>query len=96
MERPVHGRHSRALHRSPDPVKDRTLCLLKRVPPENSETESQVPLSTASRPGEAGLTLLNPSNVLRELFELLEDYAPAWYTEENHDRALAALARVQR
>jgi hypothetical protein len=29
--------------------------------------------------------------VLRELFELLEDYAPTWYTEELHDRAAAAL-----
>lgn len=25
-----------------------------------------------------------------ELFELLEDYAPAWYTEEHHNRAVAA------
>ena len=29
--------------------------------------------------------------VLKELFELLEDYAPAWYTEDIHDRAVAAL-----
>ena len=29
--------------------------------------------------------------VLRELFELLEDYAPSWYTEELHNRAAAAL-----
>ena len=29
--------------------------------------------------------------VLRELFELLEDYAPTWYTEELHNRAAAAL-----
>jgi hypothetical protein len=31
------------------------------------------------------------SSVLRELFELLEDYAPSWYTEELHNRAAAAL-----
>jgi hypothetical protein len=31
------------------------------------------------------------STVLRELFELLEDYAPSWYTEELHNRASAAL-----
>lgn len=30
--------------------------------------------------------------VLQELFELLEDYAPAWYTEEHHQRAAAALS----
>jgi len=29
--------------------------------------------------------------VLRELYELLEDYAPAWYTEEHHTRVAAAL-----
>jgi hypothetical protein len=33
----------------------------------------------------------SPVAVLKELFELLEDYGPAWYTEENHDRAVAAL-----
>jgi hypothetical protein len=34
------------------------------------------------------------SGVLRELFELLEDYAPAWYTEEHHKRATAALSEI--
>jgi hypothetical protein len=29
--------------------------------------------------------------VLEEVFELLEDYAPLWYTEEHHDRILTAL-----
>ncbi|HET6205189.1 MAG TPA: hypothetical protein VFD98_00185 [Terracidiphilus sp.] len=32
-----------------------------------------------------------PRAVLEELFTLLEDYAPAWYTEEHHNRAVAAL-----
>jgi hypothetical protein len=31
------------------------------------------------------------NSVLRDLFELLEDYAPSWYTEELHNRAAAAL-----
>ena len=31
------------------------------------------------------------TSVLEELFVLLEDYAPAWYTEEHHDRAIRAL-----
>lgn len=31
--------------------------------------------------------------VLEELFLLLEDYAPAWYTEQHHNRAVAALMR---
>ncbi len=29
--------------------------------------------------------------VLEELFQLLEDYAPTWYTEQHHNRAVAAL-----
>jgi len=33
----------------------------------------------------------NPSSVLRELFELLQDYAPTWYTEELHNRTAIAL-----
>ena len=32
--------------------------------------------------------------VLRELFELLEDYAPAWYTEEHHNRLAAAIGEL--
>jgi len=30
-------------------------------------------------------------DVLAELFNLLEQYAPAWYTEEHHQRAIEAL-----
>lgn len=29
--------------------------------------------------------------MLRELFELLQDYAPIWYTEELHNRTATAL-----
>ncbi len=32
-----------------------------------------------------------PREVLQELFQLLEEYAPVWYTEEHHNRAVAAL-----
>ena len=35
--------------------------------------------------------VLSPQTVLKELFVLLEDYAPTWYTKEHHDRAIAAL-----
>ena len=34
---------------------------------------------------------LSPMMMLRELYELLEDYAPVWYSEEAHNRAEAAL-----
>jgi hypothetical protein len=39
------------------------------------------------RPTEASNTRI----VLEELFTLLEDYAPVWYQQQHHDRALAAL-----
>lgn len=29
--------------------------------------------------------------VLREIFDLLEQHAPVWYTEQHHDRAVVAL-----
>jgi hypothetical protein len=37
------------------------------------------------------IELADAGEVLRELFNLLEQYAPAWYTEEHHNRAVAAL-----
>jgi hypothetical protein len=32
-------------------------------------------------------------STLKELFELLEEYAPTWYSEEHHNRAVHALAQ---
>ncbi len=37
----------------------------------------------------------NPKAVLKDLFELLEEYGPTWYTEELHIRARIALSRFQ-
>jgi len=31
------------------------------------------------------------AEVFREMFSLLEQYAPIWYTAEHHNRAVAAL-----
>jgi hypothetical protein len=36
-----------------------------------------------------------PLTILRELFELLEDYSPTWYTEELHNRAATALGEPE-
>jgi hypothetical protein len=33
--------------------------------------------------------------VFREMFTLLEEYAPLWYTAEHHNRAVAALGVLQ-
>ena len=35
-------------------------------------------------------------DVFAELVALLEEYAPTWYTEKLHDRALAALSHFNR
>ena len=37
-------------------------------------------------------TSLTAHTVLQEMFELLEEYAPAWYSEDLHNRAKAILA----
>lgn len=34
--------------------------------------------------------------VIQEMFTLLEDYAPAWYTEEHHNQVTAALQQRAR
>lgn len=36
-----------------------------------------------------------PGNALEELFGLLEEYGPAWYTEEHHNRAVHALLQMK-
>jgi hypothetical protein len=36
---------------------------------------------------------VSPNTALKELFDLLENYSPTWYTEEHHNRAAAALLR---
>ena len=37
----------------------------------------------------------SPEAVLKELFLLLEEYGPQWYTEEHHNRAVAALLQAK-
>jgi hypothetical protein len=34
---------------------------------------------------------MTPKDVFKELFDLLEDYAPAWYTEEHRSRVAIAM-----
>ncbi|HTP68487.1 MAG TPA: hypothetical protein VMJ35_06245 [Dongiaceae bacterium] len=44
---------------------------------------------------EQHMTQVEAAEVFAELFALLEDYAPAWYSEDLHDRAEAALETLQ-
>ena len=52
-------------------------------------------LSRAGVPSNKSITLhtqnARTGKVLKELFNLLEEYAPVWYTERQHNRAAVAL-----
>lgn len=48
-------------------------------------------LANIGGPESAQLHSAKVAEVLRELFNLLEEYAPVWYTEEHRDRAVAVL-----
>jgi len=48
--------------------------------------------STLDRPAHCS----EARDVFAELVTLLEEYAPTWYTEDLHDRALAALRHIDR
>lgn len=43
--------------------------------------------------GQSEPNVFNPMAIFKELFELLEDYGPVWYSEELHERARAALTQ---
>jgi hypothetical protein len=45
----------------------------------------------SSRRGSLKQELSDAKAVLEELFSLLEEYGPAWYTEEHHQRIVTAL-----
>ena len=39
--------------------------------------------------------VLKLREALKTLYDLLEEHAPSWYTEEHHDKAEAALRSVK-
>jgi hypothetical protein len=39
--------------------------------------------------------VLQLQEALRMLYDLLENYAPPWYTQDHHDKAAAALRLVE-
>ena len=47
--------------------------------------------STMDRP----IKLSQAVETFAQMFELLEDYAPAWYSEDLHNRAEAALRHLR-
>jgi len=50
---------------------------------KNRDDENSIETADNTRP--------DPAEVLMELFLLLEEYAPTWYTESMHERVTAAL-----
>jgi hypothetical protein len=56
-----------------------------------NKTLQLVYLETPDHKRQRAINAANVEGVLRELYLLLEDYAPVWYTEEHHSRALNAL-----
>ena len=50
-----------------------------------------VPVARPTTKTSRDARLADTRAVLHELVLLLEDYAPAWYTQEHHDRAFSAL-----
>ena len=44
----------------------------------------------------AGSGSVPPLAIFSEMFELLEDYGPMWYTEDLHNRAGRALAELEK
>ena len=99
---------SRSIHLVPKKARDTdvneevwedTFYLTLRLPQQNpmipADSLSADSMSTEAA-DRAPLPALDPATVLRELFELLEDYSPVWYSEDHHDRAVAALKLTMR
>jgi len=56
----------------------------------NGSTRSQV----TARPARPQALVADLSHVIHELRDLLESYAPTWYTLEHHDMVEAAVGRL--
>ena len=52
-------------------------------------------IETVVHGDQSGDQSVDPLAVLSELFELLQDYAPTWYTEDLHGRTAAALGKFE-
>jgi hypothetical protein len=58
-------------------------------------TEAKVKLSSLRRHNDHKSERTRLIEALSDLHNLLEEYAPAWYTEEHHRRAESALHRAK-
>ncbi len=86
------------MNRKRDTVKFDRRSLKKLEPPgrpeglerSNGVTRGDGPPRTEQLPS------ATPLAVLKELFDLLEEYAPVWYTQELYERIQAALSNYQK
>ena len=58
-------------------------------PAKKRPSEQSLPVSTAS-------TTVKLIEALAELHELLEQYAPSWYTQEHREKTIAALQMAEK
>lgn len=63
---------------------------------QHSEQWRQMRVELAAGERDAKSTELDCADVLAELYGLLEDYAPPWYTEQLHERTEKVLRRLGR
>jgi hypothetical protein len=67
------------------------------VTPECTEKSHASSFSQHSNEAlEMKLQLTQTTDVLAELYELLEKYAPTWYTQNHHEKAESALRLVKK
>jgi hypothetical protein len=70
--------------------------IARRPAPETPHMDNNFAVPTSEPEGEAiKLGLVNAVDSLAELYELLEDYGPIWYSEAVHDRALSTLVLLR-
>jgi len=62
---------------------------VKLTPAQQSELARSRPHSYEGP--DAKVQLARATDALAELYQLLEDYAPAWYSEHHHKKAESAL-----
>jgi hypothetical protein len=87
-----------ALNRKRDTVKFDRRSFEKVEPPrrpEGLERSNGVPRADGL-PRTEQLSCATPLAVLKELFDLLEEYGPVWYTQELYERIQAALSNYQK
>jgi hypothetical protein len=62
----------------------------------SEESDVNSPRHCLNTTTEKELQLAQLENAFAELYHLLEQYAPVWYTQEQHDKARWALGSLKR